>query len=109
MIKFKKALEELLYYKVNKNVALDIVKKFSFERIENNIQYIITTYPKKDKKKEYPKLIVTAIKKILLVSLGDYKVLMMIKLKKIKKNQKRVQKNMMTSLKKLKLMKKQKK
>ena len=60
--KVKKALEELLYYKVNKNVALDIVKKFSFERIENNIQYIITTYPKKDKKKEYPKLIVTAIK-----------------------------------------------
>lgn len=55
-------MEELLYYKVNKNVALDIVKKFSFERIENNIQYIITTYPKKDKKKEYPKLIVTAIK-----------------------------------------------
>ena len=60
--KVKKALEELLYYKVNKNVALDIVKKFSYNRIENNIQYIITTYPKKDKKKEYPKLIVTAIR-----------------------------------------------
>lgn len=60
--KVKQAFEELIYYKVNKNVALDIVKKYSYERIENNIQYIITTYPKKDRKREYPKLIVTAIK-----------------------------------------------
>lgn len=60
--KVRKAFEELVYYKINKNVALDIVKKFSFERIENNIQYIITNYPQKNKKKDYPGLIVAAIK-----------------------------------------------
>lgn len=60
--KIRKAFEELVYYKINKNVALDIVKKFSFERIENNIQYIITNYPQKNKKKDYPGLIVAAIK-----------------------------------------------
>lgn len=60
--KVKKAFEELVYYKINKNVALDIVKKFSFERIENNIQYIITNYPQKNKKKDYPGLIIAAIK-----------------------------------------------
>lgn len=60
--KVRKAFEELVYYKINKNVALDIVKKFSFERIENNIKYIITNYPQKNKKKDYPGLIVAAIK-----------------------------------------------
>lgn len=60
--KVRKAFEELVYYKINKNVALDIVKKFSFERIENNIQYIITNYPQKNKKKDYPGLIIAAIK-----------------------------------------------
>lgn len=60
--KVRKAFEELVYYKINKNVALDIVKKFSYERIENNIQYIITNYPQKNKKKDYPGLIIAAIK-----------------------------------------------
>lgn len=60
--KVKKAFEELIFYKINKNVALDIVKKYSFERIENNIQYILTNYPKKNRKKDYPGLIIAAIK-----------------------------------------------
>lgn len=60
--KVKKAFEELIFYKINKNVALDIVKKYSFERIENNIQYILTHYPKKNRKKDYPGLIIAAIK-----------------------------------------------
>lgn len=58
----KKAFEELIYYKVNKTVALDIVKKYSFERIENNIQYIITTYTNKNKRSNFASLIVAAIK-----------------------------------------------
>ena len=58
----KKAFEELIYYKVNKEVALNIVKKYSLERIENNIQYIITTYTSKNKKTSFASLIVAAIK-----------------------------------------------
>lgn len=61
--KIKDAINSLMYYNVDRKVALDIIKKYKAERIMRNIEYIITTYPKKKKeKKEIAALIISAIK-----------------------------------------------
>lgn len=61
--KIKDALNSLIFYNVDRKVSLDIIKKYKADRIIRNIEYIITTYPKKKKeKKEIAALIISAIK-----------------------------------------------
>lgn len=60
--KIKNILANLIGNNIDRKVALDILKKYKPDRIERNVNYILSTYGKKKNKKDIASLIIAAIK-----------------------------------------------